>query len=442
MKRAPLTRAALLCAACCLADTALADAPIAVASRWMTGDWGGLRQAWLDQGVDITLGYTGETATLVHGGYRTDHPTRYTNQLSIGADADLHKLLGWDNAAFGLLVTNRNGDTLDDDLNDPRANAIGSVQEIHGRGSATRLSELWLSKGWLDDLLNIKLGRMAASDDFASEECRFQNVAFCGSQPGNYVSTIYNGPISSWGIRLRYRVLPEVHVQAGAYNINPSTLENHNGFKLNTAGTRGTLLPVEAIWRPMVGQLPGEYRLGYFSSTAAVADVYEDDAGEAAAVSGRGYRSHERRHGWWIVGRQQLSSVAADPKRGLSMTASATFQDRATTPVSNYQKVSLIYTGLFATRHRDDIGFGVARMGLSHRFRRNADAANASSGLGYDDPGFVPVQYAQWQAELHYRVQATGWLSLMPNLQYVKDPAGVHQVEDAWVLGLQMQTRF
>lgn len=442
MKTTPMTRVAMLCATLGIAAPASADSAFAVNSRWMTGDWGGQRQAWLDQGVDIKLGYTGETATLLDGGYRNDHPTRYTNQLSAGVDADLHSLLGWENAAFSLLVTNRNGDTLDDDLNDPRASAMGSVQEIHGRGSATRLSELWLSKGWFDDSLNVKLGRMAASDDFASEQCRFQNVAFCGSQPGNYVSTIYNGPISSWGLRVRYRILPEVHVQAGAYNINPSTLENHNGFKLNTAGTRGTLLPVEAIWRPTIAHLPGEYRLGYFTSTASVADVYKDESGEPAAVSGREYRNHDRRHGWWIVGRQQLSTVAGDAQRGLSMTASATFQDRATTPVSNYQKVSLIYTGPFAARPRDDIGFGVARMGVSHRMRRNADAANASSGLNYDDPGFVPVQHAQLQAELHYRIQATGWLSLMPNLQYVKDPAGVHQVDDAWVFGLQMQTQF
>lgn len=64
------------------------------------------------------------------------------------------------------------------------------------------------------------------------------------------MNTIYNGTISSWSTRVQYRLMVGVFAQIGAYNINPSTLENGNGFKLNTAGTSGTLFPVEAIWRP------------------------------------------------------------------------------------------------------------------------------------------------------------------------------------------------
>jgi porin len=433
---------AILCATSVCIDTAVADTAFATSSRWMTGDWDGVRQAWLDRGIDIKLGYTGETGTLINGGYRTDHPTRYTDQFSIGADIDLHKLYGWEDTAFSLLITNRNGDTLDDDLNDPRASGMGSVQEIHGRGSATRLSELWMSKGWFDDALNIKLGRMAAADDFATEDCRFQNVAFCGSQPGNYVNTIYNGPISSWGTRVQYRLMVGVFAQIGAYNINPSTLENGNGFKLNTEGTSGTLFPVEAIWRPSPDNLPGEYRLGYFTSTAAVADLYENDSGQAAALTGNDYRNHGRRHGSWIIGKQQLTRVGGDSQRGLSLTASATFQDHATTAVGSYQKISLNYVGPFNARPRDELGFGIARMDVSNGVRRNAEAANETSGLSFDDAGYAPVQHSQAQAELHYRIQATGWLSLMPNLQYVKDPAGEREVANAWVLGLQAQSQF
>lgn len=54
----------------------------------------------------------------------------------------------------------------------------------------------------------------------------------------------------------------------------------------------------------------------------------------------------------------------------------------------------------------------------------------------------MPEQHTQYQAELHYRLQATGWLSVMPNLQCIKDPAGVRDVDDAWVMGLQVQTQF
>ncbi|WAH60779.1 carbohydrate porin [Pseudomonas silvicola] len=443
MKRVPFACIAIACGIWGVSDQALADSAFASQSRWMTGDWGGLRTDLLQQGVDIKLGYIGETATLLRGGYSgAGHPTRYTDQFSIGADIDLQKLWGWADAAFSIAVANRNGDTLDDDINDPRASGLGSVQEIHGRGSVTRLSELWVSKGWLADTFNLKLGRMASSDDFASEDCLFQNVAFCGAQPGNYVSSIHNGPISSWGARLRYRVAPDWYVQAGAYAINSENLDNSNGFRLNPNGTNGGQFPVELLWKPTLDGLPGEYRLGYYKTTAAVADVYDDEFGKSAAISGNDYRKRDRRDGWWVVAKQQLTDVGGDRSRGLTLVASATFHDRQTTPVVGYQKVSMVYTGPFDTRPQDELGVGIARMQVSSRFLRNAKNANELSGLTYDDASYVPQQHDQYQAELHYRVHATGWMSVMPNLQYVKDPGGVKNVDDAWVLGLQVQSQF
>ncbi|MEW5750421.1 carbohydrate porin [Pseudomonas lactis] len=43
---------------------------------------------------------------------------------------------------------------------------------------------------------------------------------------------------------------------------------------------------------------------------------------------------------------------------------------------------------------------------------------------------------------MNYRVHVTGWLSVMPNLQYIKNPDGVREVDDAWILGLQVQSQF
>ncbi|WP_297845708.1 carbohydrate porin [Pseudomonas sp.] len=425
-----------------VASVQAADA-FAVDSPWMTGDWGGLRTDWLNKGVDIKMGYTGESASNVHGGYNGhDKVTRYADQFSLGADIDLQKLLGWNDAAFSVSVTNRNGDNINDKIDDPRATSLGSTQEIQGRGSVTRLSELWLSKGWFNDALNIKAGRFAVSDDFAVEDCSFQGLAFCGSQPGNYVNSIYNGPISQWAARVRYRLSDEVYAQIAAFNVNPSTLENDNGFKLNGAGTSGTLFPVELVWAPKVNQLPGEYRIGYYHSTANGTDVYKDENNQPAAITGNDYRSDSSRHGFWLVGKQQLTSVAGDNSRGLTMTASATFQDRATTPVDSYQKVSLVYKGPFDARPTDTLGIGVARIHASSLFLRNATTANQQSGLSYNDAGYVPEQHSEYATELNYGIQATKWLNVMPNIQYIKNPDGVRQVDNALVLGLQVQSQF
>lgn len=441
-KRQALTLLACACTASSWGISAQAADAFAVDSPWMTGDWGGLRTELLNKGVDIQMGYTGESASNVRGGYSNHHVTRYADQFNLGANIDLQKLLGWNDAAFSLSITNRNGSNINEKIDDPRATGLGSTQEIQGRGSVSRLSELWLSKGWFDDTLNIKAGRFAVSDDFAVEDCSFQGLAFCGSQPGNYVDTIYNGPISQWAARVRYRVTSDVYAQIGAFNINPSDLENDNGFKLNGAGTTGTFVPVELVWAPTVNKLPGEYRVGYYHSSANGTDVYRDANGQPAALTGNPYRSDSSRHGFWVVGKQQLTSVNGDTSRGLTMTASATFQDRATTPVDSYQKVSFVYKGLFDARPTDTLGFGVARIHASSLFLRNAKTANEQSGLSYDDAGYVPEQHTEYASELNYGIQATKWLNIMPNIQYIKHPDGVRQVDNALVLGLQVQSQF
>ncbi|WP_414058526.1 carbohydrate porin [Pseudomonas sp. HR96] len=445
-KAARQRQAVTLLISLCAAGAAIhaqADDAFAANSKYMTGDWGGLRTQLFNEGVDIQLGYVGESASSLHGGYqKQDRATRYADQFSVGANLDLQKLLGWNDSAASLVISNRNGDNLNDKLSDPRASGMSSTMEIQGRGSVSRLSELWVSKGWFDDALNIKFGRQAVSDDFAVEDCSFQSLAFCGSQPGNYVDSIYNGPISQWALRVRYRLSSEVYAQIGAFNINPSDLENDNGFKLNGAGTTGTLVPVELVWAPTVNKLPGEYRLGYYHSTANGTDVYRDSNGQPAALSGNDYRSDGSRHGAWIIAKQQLTSVNGDVARGLSVTASATFQDRQTTPVDSYQKVELVYKGPFDARPADSLGFGVARLHASSEFLRNARTANEASGLGYDDAGYVPEQHSEIATELNYAVQATKWLQIMPNLQYIKNPDGVREVDDALVFGMQVTSQF
>lgn len=433
---------ALLLCLCAASGSASAEA-FAADSPWMTGDWGGLRTDLLKQGVDIKMGYLGETATSLRGGYsRHEHPTRYSDQFNLGADIDLQKFMGWEDTLFSVAISNRNGRELGEKIDDPRARGMGSTQEINGRGSVTRLGELWLSKGWFNDRINLKAGRFAVSDEFASEDCVFQNLAFCGSQPGNYVDSIYNGPISQWAARLRYRLTDEVYAQIGAFNVNPSNLENGNGFKLNTAGTTGTLVPVELVWTPRVNDLPGEYRLGYFRSTANGTDLYKDDNRQPAALTGNDYRSVSSRHGYWWVGKQQVTSVDGDPSRGLTLTASLSFYDRATTPVASYQKLSALYKGPFDARPKDALGFGVARVHGSSHLLRNAQTANEASGLGHDDAGYVPEQHSMYVAELNYRVQATRWLSAMPSLQYIKHPDGVREVPNSLVFGMEVQTLF
>lgn len=416
-------------------------------SKWGTGDWGGVRSELLEQGVDVIVGYVGEAATNVHGGYNHDRTARYTAQWALGTHLDLQKLLGWNDAEFQLLVTERNGNNLSNErVSDPRAPQLSSVQEVWGRGQTWRLTQMWYRQKFFNSALDLKFGRVGVNEDFASFPCDFQSLSFCSAPIGNVAGDIwYSGPVSQWGGRVRYNLDEHWAVQVGAYEQNPSYLETGNGFKLSGSGTKGALVPVEVIWKPLVGKeaLPGEYRLGYYHSSASANDLYDDVNANPQVLTGQAPKSHSSKHGAWIIGQQQLTVHNGDASRGLSVFASLTVHDKATSGIESFQNIGAVYKGPFDARPKDDIGVGIARLKVNDDVTKRQRLINDSTGISdYDDPQYVPVQHSEYNIELNYGVHVTNWLTVRPNVQYVRNPGGVYEVDNAWVAGVKLQASF
>lgn len=428
----------------CIAVHASADDD---SSKWGTGDWGGVRSELLEQGVDVIVGYVGEAATNVHGGYDHDRTARYTAQWALGTHLDLQKLLGWNDAEFQLLVTERNGNNLSNErVSDPRAPQLSSVQEVWGRGQTWRLTQMWYRQKFFDSALDLKFGRVGVNEDFASFPCDFQSLSFCSAPIGNVAGDVwYSGPVSQWGGRVRYNLDERWAVQVGVYEQNPSNLSTGNGFKLSGSGTKGALVPVEVIWKPTVGKaaLPGEYRLGYYHSSASANDLYDDVNDNPQVLTGQAPKSRSSKHGAWIIGQQHLTAHNGDASRGLSVFASLTMHDKATSSIESFQNIGAVYKGPFDGRPKDDIGLGIARLKVNDDVTKRQRLINDSTGISdYDDPQYVPVQHSEYNIELNYGVHATNWLTVRPNVQYVRNPGGVYEVDNAWVAGVKLQASF
>ncbi|WP_296263439.1 carbohydrate porin [Pseudomonas sp. UBA6562] len=414
-------------------------------SPWMLGDWNGTRSQLKAQGYDFTFGYTGEMGSNLRGGYDHDRTARYSDQFTFGSHLDLQKILGWHATDLQFTVTERSGQNISNDrLNDPRVGGFTSAQEVWGRGQTWRLTQLWLRQQYLDGALDLKVGRFGEGEDFNSFPCDFQNLAFCGSQVGNWVGGIwYNWPVSQWALRARYNLSDTLFAQIGVFEQNPSNLETGNGFKLSGSGTQGAVIPIELVWSPMVNGLKGEYRAGYYYSSANANDVLKDEHGQPAALSGAAYRSSASKHGLWLGVQQQVSAQASDSSRGLALFANATLHDKKTNAIDHYVQAGLVYKGPFDARAKDDIGFAVAAVHVNPAFRKNARMANLARGIDdYANPGFLPVQDTEYSAELYYGIHLANWLTLRPNLQYIRHPGGVEQVDDALVAGLKLQSSF
>ena len=426
------------------ASSVYADEAFSADSKWMTGDWGGERTKLIEQGIDIKADYVGEVGANLHGGYNDDKTARYSDQFGLGVALDLQKLWGWDNTQAKIQLTNRNGQNISNDrVGDPRAGTLSSSQEVYGRGHMVRLTQFWIQHQMFDNKLDVKLGYFGEGEDFNTFPCDFQNLSFCGSQVGNYVNTWYNWPVAQAAIRVKYHITPELYAQIGAYNQNPSQLEHGNGFKLSGSGTKGTVIPVELVWSPKVNNLPGEYRVGFYKSAADAPDVREDVNGNDAVLSGADFRTRSSKKGYWFVAQQQLTTHNGDASRGLNIAANATFHDKETNTVDNYQSIMLVYKGPFNARPKDDVGIGAARLHVNEDVKKNAELRNISNGVSdYDNARFSPLRETEYNFEINYGFHVTNWLTVRPNLQYVVQPGGVDKVDNALVAGLKIQSVF
>jgi porin len=388
-----------------------AQSAFAVDSPWMLGDWQGTRTALQTQGYSFNLGYTGEMATLLDAKTHSSHGTEYADQFVLGSHFDLDKILGWQDTEAQIIITERNGHSLSQ-TSDALNGHLSSTQEVWGRGQTWRLTNLWIKKQFINQKLDIKVGRFGEGEDFNSFDCDFQNLALCGSQVGNWVGDQwFNWPVSQWAARLKYQVSPELFSQIGVYEYNPENLKRSQGFNLSTSGSDGVIVPIELVWQPKVGVQgkTGEYRLGYYYSSA-----------DATEIQNPSETSHKQ--GMWVVAKQQLLQHAQDPQRGLTGFINLTLHDDKTNNVDNMQNIGVIYTGVLDMRPKDEIALGFARIHLNDDLKTGQDE--------------------EYNTELYYGLHATNWLTIRPNLQYIRHVGADKNGENVWVGGIKFQTAF
>lgn len=404
-------------------------------SPYLLGDWDGLRTRLADQGVAFNLGYGSELAHNFSGG--TEHLTRYADQWVFGTTLELDKLWGWKGGTFQATFTERNGHNLGADAE------IGNnmlIQEIYGRGQTLHLTQFWLNQKLLDDRLQIKLGRLTVGEDFASFSCDFQNLTFCGSQPGNLVGDYWvNWPTSQWAARLRYQTSQHSYVQIGAYQVNPLYVDDdyarHSGWKLdNPSGTTGTLIPLEAAWLPTLDGRPGSYKVGAWYNTSDGDDLYDDVNHEPRGVTGLEPLQHSGQFGAYLNFQQRVSGVAGG--RGATVFLNISQADRHTARVDGQISMGVQYHGPFE-RLPDMIGFAVGATHNNSRYASYVRQNNLRTG-----ENVVAGDGYEVVSELYYSWSPVPSVYLRPNLQYIVHPGGTSQNENAFAVGLKSGLTF
>lgn len=391
----------------------------------LTGDWGGLRPQLHEDGVDLSIGYTSETAGNVAGGNRDD--VREAAQLSLGATIDAEKLAGIKGGTFQATITYRRGYELG------AASGLGLLQqpqEIYGRGQTWRLTQFWYQQSFADGHVDVKVGRLTAGEDFDAFSCEFMNLTFCGAPPGNIVGDYwYNWPVSQWAGRLRVKS-GSYYAQIGAFEVNPRNLDND--FTIGKFhGATGVLIPVEVGWQPRLFSrgLPGSYKFGGWYDTSGGNGLFLDVNHAPQTLTGAAPLHRSGRYGVYLGIQQQLTGTAQRDRTtaGLSIFLNVTQADRQTARIDSQIAAGLFYTGAIKARPDDSMGLAIGRTNVNSRANINLEIAS---------PG-TPVPHAEYTGEIYYALHVTGWLTLRPNVQYVIDPGGFDRRKNVAVLGLK-----
>jgi porin len=391
----------------------------------LLGDWGGIRPALRERGVEISARYASESAYNPAGGERALY--RETGQFDIGATADMGRLAGLEGGTFQATVTYRRGYDLGAAAN---LGLLQQVQEVYGRGQTWRLTQFWYEQKI--GAAKLKIGRSSPGEDFEGFSCHFENLSFCGSQPGNLVGDYwYNWPVSQWSARLRVDH-GTTFVQVGAYQVNPHNLDR-DFLTWNLRGATGFLIPAEVGWSGTSGRngLVWAYRVGGWWTNAPANDVLLD-VNRRPLVIGMEPLQRSSRYGAWLTLQQQLTGSAKDGKSvsGLSVFLNVTQTDRLTTVTDNQIALGLFCKGLLPGLPGDVVGLGLARTNLNSRAIRGG-AVTAGPGI---DPDELDAEYA---AELYYSLHPTRWLELRPNVQGIHHPGGRRDMPAVIVLGLK-----
>ncbi len=395
--------------------------------QYLLGDWNGKRTELAQQGVKFEANLLTDTAYLADGGRNEGADPLTSAQLWLGTQLDMEKLAGWDGVTVRAVATARQGQSTS--VRDLQVSQsvphMANVQGTFGRGNQdSRLTELSIEKNYKDQGLSIKAGRLGLGMDFNVMACDFASTAFCAAQMGKWQGNIWmNTPVAQWGARVKQQLNSDVAVQVGVYEFNPDNgngTKEGQGWSLDTDNADGVTIPAEVIWTPksLVNGLPGSYRVGGMYNTADDVANQKDVANPTDAKN--------RTFAGWLAVEQQLTSTGSG-RQGLHSFANFTWHDRDTNKVDNSQQLGLKYIGLVDSQPNDILGLAVNRVHVNDRFADSRPVYDAS---------------AEYNIELNYSYNATKWLMLRPNLQYVINPGSSNQVDNALVLGLTTRVIF
>jgi len=388
-------------------------------------DWYGTR-TWLeDRGIVPTLTFVTDSLGNPSGGKEQGFTT--ANNVGLDLDFDLEKLGVLEGGSFLISMSYRFGGSLSANY----IHNVFTVQQVFG-GETFHLINLAYLQKLFDDRVELRIGRIAAGDDFLVSPYNYVFVQ--NGFDGNPVGIFFNSPgmtaypNDTWGALVKVRPTARTYIMGGVYNGDPSIRDNSDhGVDFSMDGPLFAIAEIAYQPNSLPGDrgLLGNYKAGFWYDNSLFSDF---NTGE-----------FERGNwGFYTLFDQVLVRFGEQGShRGFGIAGSFLLSpDRSISQMPYFFTAALVTRGIFPSRPVDLIGLGIVYGHFSN------DLQNFQRGAQQLDPN-VGVQSHETVLELTYRLALLkSALYFQPDLQYVFRPDGTGQIPDALVLGAQVGVNF
>jgi len=400
----------------------------------LTGDWGGVRTHLENEGIQLGGDEILEALGNPNSGRKQGAVVE--GRFELFANIDLQKTLGWSGAIFHANAYQIHGQGLSShDLGN-----LLTVSNIEAR-PATSLFALWVQQSLFDDTVSLRIGQIAADDEFFVSQYAplFINSTF--GWPAILGINLPDGgpayPQARPGARARIALSPRLVLSAAIFSGDPRTDQTGFNFQLN-----GDVFAIsELAYSMTMFELPGIMKLGSWIHSGHFDDQRYDPAHVSLAdpASIGIPASHRGDYGGYFVLDQLLWRKQGTSDAGLGGFIRLGGNPSDHNLIEFHADGGLTYAGPFG-RDNDTIGIGMSYEQVSATQRDLSLDYRRLTGTPPATPDFESA------VEISYQAQVASWWIVQPDLQWIIHPGG-HVVDlsaplagrdgDAIVLGLR-----
>jgi porin len=424
----------------------------------LTNGWFGLAPVLKEHGIAIGATEISEMLANVTGGTKTG--ALYDGRLELDLDADLAQLLGLENTVLhvnafeihgrGLSANNLGGDIL-------TPSSIEAERTI-------RLFDLWVERGFFNNALSVRIGQIAADDEFITSQytAGFVNSTF--GFPAIAAEALPGGgpeyPLATPGIRVKGALSNTFALQAALFNGNPDgSVGTADQEAADVSGTNfdtgvSPFLIAELAYTPAGGgEAPAQgttYKFGGWYQGGDFYDLAVDAHGQSLAGPGtRIPRHHDGDFGFYGIADLLLYREPGTDDHGLGAFVRMGGAPGDRNFVNFYLDGGFAYKGLFEGRGDDVVSLGAAYAGISGQAEQlvgDLQHIGAKTGVPFRTPDYEGV------IELNYEATLAPWWTMQPDLQMVLHPTQavirptasmpLPRMGNALILGLRTSIRF